>query len=202
MKFSICYTLKIIFVHIPRTGGSSMENQLMKQLNVGEHSRFVFEINNPVPNRVVGHYKLSDYSYYVNLDDYYTFSIVRNPWDLLVSYYEYFRKKDKTDIVNVISLLSFEEFIIYLDKLKLKHKVTNFDEWITVGNKSVNFVAKLENLNDDYKIICNQLDIEYKQIVKSNTSTRNTYTEYYNSKTKDIVFNLFKNDIIRYGYEY
>ena len=73
----ILHKEKILFIHIPRTGGSSVEKYFsfsgdsnLKKIDTAQHVT------------------LKEYcDSYENLDEYYKFSIVRNPWDRLVSWY-------------------------------------------------------------------------------------------------------------------
>jgi hypothetical protein len=66
---------KILFIHIPRTGGTSVENHFNYQSKHGW---------NPKNSQ---HLTLEEYSNHYNLDDYFKFTVVRNPWDRLVSWY-------------------------------------------------------------------------------------------------------------------
>lgn len=66
---------KILFVHIPRTGGSSVEKF------------FDYKFNGKWNTRNAQHCTLQEYSEDYDLEDYFTFTIVRNPWDRLLSWY-------------------------------------------------------------------------------------------------------------------
>ena len=66
---------KIIFVHIPRTGGTSIENFFdFKGTDFG----------NP---ETAQHQTIKEYKKNYNIKKYFTFTFVRNPWDRLVSWY-------------------------------------------------------------------------------------------------------------------
>ena len=66
---------KIIFVHIPRTGGTSIENFFnFKGTDFG----------NP---ETAQHQTVKEYKKNYNIIKYFTFTFVRNPWDRLVSWY-------------------------------------------------------------------------------------------------------------------
>lgn len=73
----ILHKKKVLFVHIPRTGGSSIENY------------FGFEGNSNIKKLdTAQHATLQEYLQgYPNAESYYKFSVVRNPWDRLVSWY-------------------------------------------------------------------------------------------------------------------
>jgi len=66
---------KIIFIHIPRTGGTSVEKY------------FNFKPSVDWKIKTAQHLTLKEYGDHYELDDYFKFSIVRNPWDRLISWY-------------------------------------------------------------------------------------------------------------------
>lgn len=66
---------KLLFIHIPRTGGTSIE-----------HS-FGYPRCKGGINSLAQHNTLNQYSEEENINSYFTFSFVRNPWDRLISWY-------------------------------------------------------------------------------------------------------------------
>lgn len=66
---------KLLFVHIPRTAGSSVEKFFDYQL----HGKYL-------PHNAQ-HSTLEEYDGGYDLEDYFKFTIVRNPWDRLLSWY-------------------------------------------------------------------------------------------------------------------
>ena len=66
---------KIIFIHIPRTGGTSVEKY------------FNFKTSTDWKIKTAQHLTLAEYDNHYDLDKYFKFTIVRNPWDRLVSWY-------------------------------------------------------------------------------------------------------------------
>ena len=71
---------KLIFIHVPKTGGTFVERKLAKLKNkvFGGHSNYI-------------HFKNKIKS----IDNYNIFSIVRNPYDRLISAYFYFIKPER-----------------------------------------------------------------------------------------------------------
>ncbi len=62
---------KILFVHIPRTGGGSIKHFFRERKS----------------NKNIQHKTLQDYNQEDDYSDYYKFTFVRNPWDRLVSWF-------------------------------------------------------------------------------------------------------------------
>ena len=83
----ISYDKKFIFVHINKTAGTSMEKALadygVKKLE--EKSDLKFELNYNQSQ----HFNCDEYKKYLGseYDDYFKFTVVRNPFDRVVSYY-------------------------------------------------------------------------------------------------------------------
>ena len=70
--------VKIAFIHIPKTGGTSIGDVL--KVNYGGHQCIQY-------NR---HHTLSELLHkYPKCNEYIKFSVVRNPWDKMVSQFEY-----------------------------------------------------------------------------------------------------------------
>lgn len=103
MDFLIDHKNKTIFIHIPRTGGTSIESAFFDK--DWEHiEKFTKHL----------HWKTAKVIYYPFWDDYTKFTVVRNPWDWIVSlFYSHkkFRAKRKT----------WEEFVEGPNLIELLH---------------------------------------------------------------------------------
>ena len=69
----ISHQYKCIFIHIPKTGGTSIENVLRQDKTKGSD-----------------HSLLKDYSNYSIFDNYFKFAVVRNTYDRIWSIYSYY----------------------------------------------------------------------------------------------------------------
>ena len=77
----INHEYKFIFIHIPRTGGSSIE-----QCITGDEARKLNTMN----GREQKHNNLFEYKETMNretFNEYFKFTFVRNPWDVMISKY-------------------------------------------------------------------------------------------------------------------
>ncbi len=172
-----------------------------------------------------GHLTIADYCKTVNVDDYFKWCFVRNPWDRIVSAYE--------GCVDVNEHISFEKFIntIYKNKIyfKLKHifyynlpdlglPVTRIHfypmiKMISVVDKvKIDFIGKFENLENDWKKVLDICKIPYEPLVHMNArqtrrlkNSRYKYTpykEYYTQELIDKVAELYAEDIKYFNYDY
>ena len=100
----ISYDKKFIFVHINKTAGTSMEKALadygVKKLE--EKGDLKFELNYNQSQ----HFNCDEYKKYLGseYDDYFKFTVVRNPFDRLISAWNMFVHKGKVES-------NFEKFI-------------------------------------------------------------------------------------------
>ena len=107
---------KIIFVHIPKTGGSIFENEL--KLGAG--------------HATLRHYFISKYySNLMNKQKYNIFIIVRNPYQRLISTY--------------LNLMRSKNDIVVKKELNLLDDTSNFKKFIKSLHKYYNFSYGLNN---------------------------------------------------------
>lgn len=128
---------KTIFVHIPKTGGSSLEHAItthfLKEIPEDKRDRIAYDrftIHGFFKKSVRGkgghpHSYISDYNDYLNLDENLKFVILRNPYEQLISLYNQLRQNN--------SIPSLEHFVLgdkgivmsrvdhYIDQYKYTH---------------------------------------------------------------------------------
>lgn len=141
----------------------------------------------------------------------FTFTFVRNPWDLMVSsYFWWLNKAQKWNKFNPqikeIQLLgNFNAFMHSKYGQEMINEIkANFFDYISNGNNQiiVKFIGKFENLEEDWEKICDSIGIEHRKLPHINKGERNHYREYYNDETRDIVAERFKKSIEMFEYEF
>ena len=156
-----------------------------------------------------------------NVDDYFVFSFVRNPWARILSYYFYVtgneipRKQNnqesnataswaqslKPDAIQMYTnIKKAKNFKGALNFLKLKSFFNYFEN--TDGEINLDFIGKTENLQEDFNTVCDKIGIPQKQLPHKNKSKHKHYTEYYDEETKQIVAEKYAKDIETFGYEF
>ena len=81
----------------------------------------------------------------------------------------------------------------------------NMRDWLCDDNQKiiVNFVGKLENLNEDWHYVCQTIGLNCKQFLPHEKKTeRKKYQDYYNEETKKIVEQRFEWVIKEFGYTF
>lgn len=94
----------------------------------------------------------------------------------------------------------------YLQFLKEKIDHNKFSQLYFIkdkkGNIPMDFIGRFENLQEDFNIICNHLDIEDNLLPKLLVREYNHYTDAYDNETIDYIYKVYKDEIDYFGFEY
>jgi|ETNvirnome_2_300_1030623.scaffolds.fasta_scaffold12920_2 hypothetical protein len=209
------HELKCIFIHFPRTAGSSIEKFLLKTDDIYGHRKSVYHDKNGDKQVIKEEHHTSSDKYIKQngkeiWDEYFTFSFMRNPWDWFVSNFYW-------DIYQYEQCIKNNRPIKYRRKFIVEECNSDFKTYVKKGAQrpdwfvftqakdfigDVDFVGRFENLEEDVGKICNILGIEYQNLSHENKMNRKDYTEYYDDEAKNIVYNLFKTDIDHFNYNF
>lgn len=205
-----------IFIHIYKNAGSSITNALIPFVGNGAQrfaNKVLLRFDNWVnvnkfhkflaPRPYAHHIKakeLVDEIGFETFNKYFSFAIVRNPWDWQVSLYKYMLKEPMHFQHKLIkSLGSFEKYIEWRCKKEVrlqKNFVCSAD-----GKLLVDYIGRYENLDYDFKKICKRIGIE-TNLQKLNISNTRAYQKYYNKKTIEMVRGAFAADIDYFDYSF
>lgn len=197
---------KVVFVHIPKNGGSSMSFMLLEQF---EKRRINAGGMMLLPADVKKQYLLDFkekhqtlYRYYEkrNYDDWYKFCFIRNPWSKMVSEYKWINKNEKTKFSNFVDQ--------YESRFEKMHNPIEPSDYHYISQHQFVFVADVNKMNDCFRFE------EYNSVIKHLNETRgwNLKPEHRKkSKKTEIVFDtklidkvarIFEKDIEYFGFEY
>ena len=201
-----------LFVHVPKTGGNSIQDVLKFYADDeivcrAPHHDGVerFEIHNE-KYKIQKHAPLNTYRARLEPDLYnslFKFSTIRNPWDMMISAY-FSPHHGKRDWDRGI-------FIDLLNRTHTLREYVRSDSFIVKGlkkigveprpgelNTEMDFFLKFENLEEDFKTLCSYIDIPHTSLPKRNSSSRSHYSKYYDTELKEIVRKKFIEEI-EYG---
>jgi chondroitin 4-sulfotransferase 11 len=195
---------KFIFIHIPKTGGTSIE-ALFDQSFYGWDDKFCLW-----KQHCSIHQMQSVYG--IDVDSYYKFAIVRNPWDRAVSDYKWWTRPNSPffDFLNNTTLEDYllirngYEKINHLNDStgRADHFYTQYS-FVEIGGACVmDCIIKFENLQQDFNIFCDQIGMPQQKLPHTNKTNRKHYSEYYNQKTIDIVAQKYHKDIEYFDYQF
>jgi len=180
IKQMISHELKTIFIHLPRTGGTSVETAL-----VGNNWWKI----HPQTKHIEWKEAKKLYSDY--WDEYLKFTIIRDPWDWIASlYFSHDRGGKKT----------WEEYV--LNPNFYAHEPSTMIQSEIIGEE-MDFIFRYETLHEDFIRLCQKLGIERRlPHTQLGESTYKHYSEVYNDKLADTVAEIFKDDIKRFRYKF
>jgi len=151
-------------------------------------------------------------------DTWFKFTIVRNPWARKLSTFSYIKKRaDEFRKVDLGLDNYFREkalkidaecanFKEYLKKYCNPGKTRNRQlDWIldNNGNNMLDFVGKVENLENDLKYAFKQIGLPERKIVHNNKSDHAPYTDAYTEQWMiDVVRERYIEDINYFNYEF
>ena len=210
----ISHTHRCIFVHIPKTAGTSVEKALgMFGDWRHEDRRIMFghvttdsqlsekELTSPFLQHLTA-LELSE-MLPEQFQSYLKFTIVRNPWDRLVSAYS---KKDvhmcQYSAASGIDLehADFDEFVLLTAELDHAHLRPQID-YLTdrEGTLLVDSIVRWETLKLDFAGICSRLGVDCT-LPTENVSQRGDYRDYYSETSKKLIGERYRGDIEAFGY--
>lgn len=209
-----------IFIHIPKTAGSSIQHHLQNYSDdviselKGQEGEWinpegileVFELQNEFGSkhaRLKDYYEKWDENKRGDIDNYFKFCVVRNPWDRAISFFWYnnlidlcFHKKD-FDKNKFIEQTNFEDcvsFCSHEDKVKM------------------DYFIKYERLQRDFDFVCDRLSIPHCRLKNLNAVAQRDgvfykgkkihYRDLYDSEMIQHVKKTYAEDIDRFGYTF
>ena len=147
-----------------------------------------------------------------NLNDYYKFGFVRNPFSRLVSFYKNRYEnnilkphKMEPNIPGYIKQVdSFEDLTLKISKMPDfildPHFALQYPIFYKNGKCLVDYVGKFENIENDYKHI--QEKYNYLPLPKYNQTLKNEdWENFYTLKAVENVYKKYKKDILLFGYK-
>jgi hypothetical protein len=209
----ISHNYKFIFVHVPKTAGTSITAALQPYSDKPEQSMYnqilsIIGINvnwyGPVKYRR-GRKHITAAQIRKMLPDsvfieYFKFAFVRNPWALLVSYYHFILSdKNHKRHKKVSKMDGFNEYLLY----EIKRNKFNQSKFLLDKNQNtiVDYVGKFEELTKDFDDICSKIGI-LSSIPHHKKSSHSDYRSYYDDNTAQLVADHWSEDILNFGYSF
>ncbi len=208
---------RYIFVHIPKTGGTSLalalEARAMKDdILIGDTPKAVKRRARVKALQGSGklwkHSGLADIHRVVTdaeMAEFFVLTLVRNPWDRLVSYYHWLQLQSFQH--PAVGLSKSLEFTDFLRHEHVQSSISNapYASYVTDGSgvERCNLFARIEHLQEDLAPFEAHLGFSLDQIERVNTSPRETdYRQYYGKGDADVVADICHDDIARFNYSF
>lgn len=210
-----------IFVHVYKTGGTSVSSALINYARLRERIASEFYLSKKLTSFINSKLNLTDqgnqwfnglhkhakaieireYLGDSKYNAYYKFAFVRNPWDWQISLYHYIRKDKYHKDNTIANTLNFHDF--------LKREIENFApcqlDFLSDdrGKIILDKIGKFETLQQDFYEILNYLSLTPVKLQRLNPSNRSkNYRQYYTEQTAMLVNDYFQRDIEYFNYSF
>lgn len=198
---------RLLFVHIPKTGGATIERVIDNNVDDVRFER---------PRRHDTLSQILDLE--PDLSTYWIFGFVRNPWARMVSWWAMIAEaKASAEAGDESNIRKFETYPVW----KAVRDYPDFETFVTRGPDEVerlrtsqvgflstpgrcaDFIGKTENMVDDVNVLRKRLSLRpVKKLPHRHRGSHGPYRDYYTSRTRDRIAGLFKDDIDEFGYEF
>lgn len=191
---------KFIFIHIPKTGGTSVKKILSDKINIDG-----FKLNGELVEYNKNTHIIINKEQFKKYKDYYKFVFVRHPYDWIKSYYNFHSNKSKfykniTDIkINNSINIDFDKWLSGLKNFNQTDFFTHNDEFL------VDKICRLENFEEDMKEVLDKINInsEFQNIKMKDSKKFNIDTiKNLNDSQKKLIQKICDKDFRLLKYKY
>lgn len=209
---------RFLFVHIPKTGGTSLRAALKPLLYSDPWYWLMW-----TPQRLShlsGHRTVTKFPRHAKViaalemlppeifADLFKFTVVRNPWDLQVSSFHHLHKELPHAVEGLDDFADFIRHKFNPERpanFHLDVSSTPQTEFLSDlrGKLHVDFIARFESLHEDYATICERLPKPGKPLPhKRKGNRKKDYRTYYTDETAAIVAQAYARDLEAFGYTF
>ena len=180
-----------VFIHINKTAGTSIIDVIGKPFRKHLTAKEVID--------VIGQKKW---------DAAYKFTVVRNPWDKVVSQYKHNIKVNSSNMAN--HTISFREWLcctygepkneFYYARPQMFYPQV---EWLKNYHEEIDVdkIIRFENLNAGINEVFRVLAID-RTLPHLNRTARTEYRDFYDDETREIIADWFHDDIREFSYTF
>ncbi len=207
---------RYIFVHIPKTGGIALSlalegRAMADDILIGDTPKArrrrgrVEKLQPTAAGRLWKHSTLADIAGLADPDEFFVVTMVRNPWDRMVSYYHWLREQSwDHPAVSAAKSLPFDDFL-FDEGVAAAIRQAPYAAYVTHANgaEHCQLFARLEHLGEDLVPFEAHLGFALTPLARVKVSSRDRdYRVYYDDALAEQVGHLAAADIGRFGYEF
>ncbi len=205
---------RYIFVHIPKTGGTALTvaleaRAMADDILIGDTPKARARRGRVKRLKAAGrlwkHSTLADIAGVVTpeeIEQFFTVTLVRNPWDRAVSYYHWLRAQAFAHpAVGLAKSHDFSGFLAH-PQTQAGFRIWPYGAYMrdAAGVERCRLFARLERLEDDLAPFRGHLGFPFS-VPRTNESARaKDWRAYYSDATAGLLADLCSEDIARFGY--
>lgn len=205
-----------VFVHIPKTGGTALSLALETRAHkddilIGDTPKAVMRRRRvkklSARGRLWKHSTLADIEGVLpdgELASMFKLTLVRNPWDRMVSYYHWLKEQTfDHPAVRLAQATSFEVFVAD-PQTRAAMRRSPYGSYMTdsAGREQAALFVRLEAFSEDIAPFETHVGFRIS-MTRANTSERDPeFRGYYRNETRQIVAEDCAQDIARFGYQF
>jgi hypothetical protein len=198
--------INLLLIHIPKTGGTSLEFYFSSKFNIPLNNKSLYKFNRNIKiksslqhmtyNQIVENSKIFN----IVFDNIKIITIVRNPYERIVSDL-FFLKKIKTDTSKEEMLDIINEYLMkcpnYDNHNMPQYKFITNDKGEIIQNIHI---LRTESLINDMKNL-GYNDFNIFKNINSKKSKKKNYYSYLNNETIEIINNFYHLDFTLFNYD-
>lgn len=216
----ISHHYRFLFVHIAKTGGTSVRAALKRYRWMDRYAPAIVLINLldqvtrprhrlgckfPRHAKAIAAREMLPTEIYESL---FKFVFVRNPWDLQVSSFHHIRREKPASLQGVTTFADFVklkfdpcrpyDYMLDVSQERQHEYITDLQ-----GRVIVDFIGRYERLQADFDRICDRLGLPRRPLPHHRRATdRDDYRRYYSDEIAELVAEHYRRDIELFGYSF
>ena len=202
---------KCIFVHIPKTGGTSVEDLIWPDKTARTEGELwgglIDKHRNKYQTGGLQHLLARQILLEVGKEEFsgcFSFAMVRNPWDKAVSQYIFMDKRE--DLRQIAGMKKGDSFKKYLSLIPKKTHV----QWAPQidfthdanGGQLVNYIGRFESFAETVHHVLGVLGMQADAIPHEKRGSRRPYQEYYDAEAREMLGEMYAADIDTFAYAF
>ncbi|MEW6676313.1 MAG: sulfotransferase family 2 domain-containing protein [Pseudomonadota bacterium] len=210
---------KFLYVHIAKTGGTSVRTALERLRWRDPYYWLMFPCHRlshltghrlgtkfPRHSKVIAAQEMLPKEFF---DGLFKFAFVRNPWDLQVSSFHHIRRERPHYMEGRDTFAEFLRWKLDPERPYQFHIDTSIERQSDYlidlrGKLIVDFVGRYERLQEDFDTACQRIGIPPIALPhrRQATDRNKDYRSYYDDSLVDLVARHFQDDVARFGYSF
>ncbi len=189
----ISHELKFIYIHVQRTGGTTISDLLKGQL--GQQLQ---ETSQHANARTPESHLLEKHAAY------YCFGFVRNPWERMLSWYSLIHKHQPKSLAE--EKIRYENFIAEDQASDFTSPFFHYNQLDYFTDEEermkVDKIFRYENFEHEIRTLFNSLKLPLQDFPKLNTTSVKNHRAYYTDKSQALIAQKCQKDIEYFNYTF